>query len=112
MTLDVTVYAGENQPVTFVLPETDAAGTTFDPEGKTYELVVQYGAQRWVYTESAGLVRTGREIVWRHSLADSRAFPLGRLADVHLQWSEGSGVAQIQMGDRGMLTVVAGVSND
>jgi hypothetical protein len=112
MTLDVTVYAGENQPVTFVLPETDQAGTAFDPAGKVYELVIQSGAERWVYTESAGLVRAGRDIVWRHSVADSRAFPLGRLAEVHLQWSEGSGASQIQMGDRGMLTVVAGVSND
>jgi hypothetical protein len=102
MALDLVVRAGTNIPIAFVMP------ADFSMDGYSFELVVAWLNVRRVYTQSNGLSVTSRTVTWTYTLADSRLFPLGRLATLELQWSSGG----IQDSDTGMLTVQPGISND
>ena len=100
--IDCSIRAGTNVPIVFVMP------ATFGMGGQTFELVVQWPEDRRVYTEAAGLSKSGQNVTWTFPLADSRAFPIGRIAKLELQWTSGG----IQDSDIGVLTVEPGVSND
>ena len=107
MALDITIRAGTNRPVKFDF--TANAPADFTTAGKTFELVVEWSGGRRVYTAASGLAVTGaKEVTWSPPLADTRAFPLGRIARAELQWSVGG----IQDSDAGMLNVTPGISND
>jgi hypothetical protein len=102
----ITLRAGTNRPVTFTV---DAAKV---PIASTFELVVQSTGLRRVYGEGSGLTKsqTGQtvNVVWTYSLADSRLFPIGRIATAELQWS----LNGVQDSDVGNLDVLPGTSND
>jgi hypothetical protein len=102
MSLDCSIRAGTNVPIIFVMP------ATFSMTGQTFELVVDWPQGRKVYTESTGLSKSGQEVIWAYSLADSRDFPTGRIATLELQWTTGG----VQDSDIGRLTVEPGISND
>ena len=98
----ITIRAGTNRTVKFTMP------ADFAMAGKTFELVIQWPGGRRVYTEGGGLTRSGQNVTWLHSLADSRAFPEGLIAIGELQWTEGP----LQDSDSFYLNVLPGVSND
>jgi hypothetical protein len=102
MSLDCSIPAGTNVPIVFVMP------ADFDMSGRVFELVVWWDEDRRVYTQSTGLSVSGREVTWSFPVADSRAFPPGRVARIELQWTSGS----VQDRDIGFLTVETGGSND
>jgi hypothetical protein len=102
----ITIRAGTNRAVTFTVDVSRV------PLAAVFELVVSSPTLRLVYTESTGLskVLNGQtvQVTWSYSLADSRAFPQGRIATVELQWTVGS----VQDSDVGQLEVLPGASND
>ncbi len=103
MTPDVVVIrAGTNRPVEFEMP------SDFDMTGRVFELVVSWPGNRRVYGEGSGLSKAGRVITWLHSLADSRAFPEGRIATGELQWTAGA----VQDSDIFTIEALPGASND
>jgi hypothetical protein len=118
MALDITIRAGTNRPVKFDFSTN--APADFTTAGKTFELVVQWNGGRMIYTSDSALdshpdkagpapaIIDAKSVLWSFSLADTRAFPLGREARIELQWSVGG----IQDSDAGMLTVTPGISND
>lgn len=118
MPLDVTIRAGTNRPRKFDF--TANAPADFTTDGKTFELVVQWNGGRMIYTSDPALashpdkagpapaIIDAKRVLWSFSLADSRRFPLGRQAQIELQWSQGG----VQDSDAGTLTVTPGISND
>jgi hypothetical protein len=98
----ITIRRGTNRPVSFVMP------SDFDMPGKSFELVVAGGGQRWVYTQASGLSVSGQSVTWTYPLADTQAWPEGQIATVELQWT----AAGIQDTDIFRLLVEPGISND
>jgi hypothetical protein len=107
MALDITIRAGTNRPVRFDF--TANAPADFTTAGWTFELSVVWDGGRRDYAVGSGLtILDAKNVLWNYPLADTRAFPAGRLARIELQWSEGG----IQDSDAGMLNVTPGISND
>jgi hypothetical protein len=102
VSFDVSIYAGTNRPIGFVMP------VGFEMTGKTFELAVQWASGRRVYTTDSGLSVSGQIVTWNYSVEDSRAFPEGRSSYIELQWTAGA----VQDSDSGYLTVMPGISND
>jgi hypothetical protein len=98
----VRIRAGTNRPVKFTMP------SDFDMSGKTFELVLKWSGGERLYTEAQGLSKSGQNVTWNYSVADSRAFPEGRLAAGELQWT----AAATQDSDTFWLEVEPGISND
>jgi hypothetical protein len=111
MPLDITIRAGTNRPVR--LDFTANAPADFTTAGWTFELSVVWDGGRRDYAVGSGLtILDAKNVLWNYPLADTRAFPAGRLARIELQWSVGSGLDKIQDSDAGMLNVTPGISND
>jgi len=99
---EIRIKAGTNRRVRFTMP------VGFDVANAAFELSVKWSGGRRDYSESAGLTKAGQTVTWSYSVADSRAFPEGRVAVVELQWA----LAGVQDSDTAYLNVSPGISND
>lgn len=111
MSGDIRIKQGNNPVQTFIFP------TGMDLTDYFIQLNVVWQASRKTYGVGTGLslqVTGGgpsavSTILWAHSLADSRAFPVGRVAQYEIEFTEPSG---IQRSGGGYLMVEAGVNLD
>jgi hypothetical protein len=98
----IPLRQGSNQTVVFTMP----AG--FDLTGYTVALRVVWQGGSRLYGAGSGLSIAGLEIRWDYSLADSDAFPAGRVAKAELEFTQPDGK---KFGGVTYLDVTEGIPN-
>jgi hypothetical protein len=104
MTPEPIIRRGTNVPIAFTMPP------DFSMAGAVFTLAVSWRGGRLDYAENSGLtVNAGaRTVTWSPSIADVATIPLGRIADIEIQWVRGT----VQDSDFGKLTIEPGISLD
>ena len=104
MTPEPTIRRGTNVPIAFTMPQ------DFSMAGAVFTLAISWHGGRLDYAEGTGLEVNAdtRTVTWSPSLADVATIPVGRLANIEIQWARGS----VQDSDFGKLTITPGISLD
>lgn len=114
MSSDIRIRQGNNPAQVLVFPR------GMDLTGYVLQLNVVWQGNRKTYNIGSGLslevAGTGLDAVstvtWRHSAADTLEFPIGRVAQYEIEFTEPTGSPPVQRSGGGYLLVEEGINLD